>query len=516
MTSTVEAPAISQASADARYLKSTTDVQRVPAPTGNETTDSAAIQAAHDALPSYGGEIVLAAGAYGLSGVTFTKPVTLTGKGMGDPYAGRQGSSDTNHRNARGITSLLVSSATIDALTVVNGCTLRDFTMVNTATTPTAGSGIKVATGNSLRFQRVAVLGFYDNVSFVIQGEYWTMEDCFMYEPVRYGLWLRNTQNGDAGDGVVQGCSFVCINRLASAAIRYESGGGLKITGLKVNGRNPTGAFTTGVDLALADGVATADLLITTSSFENISGYAVRLGRVSGGTNGTMSGFLISDNEIGYQVGSSGGGISLSAGLSLGEINGNVFQYLATGILVNGSTGVNIGTNSYSSVTTPVSITTSASNSCRVGVQNRVDAGVIVADASTAIGNIVPVKYDYRRDTQFVSSGGVNFFTFVVAAYQAGILEFEFIGLASGVSGASWKGSRSYVRSGAGVAPVIATVGTDIQVGVAAAQMAISFPSATDGTVSLRLALAGGATATDIQGLLTIKIGGQLVSFSLA
>jgi hypothetical protein len=45
------------------------------------TDDTAAIQAAHDSLPSSGGRIELSQGTYVISSVTFTKPVELRGKG---------------------------------------------------------------------------------------------------------------------------------------------------------------------------------------------------------------------------------------------------------------------------------------------------------------------------------------------------------------------------------------------------------------------------------------------------
>jgi hypothetical protein len=54
----------------------------VAAPTGVSATDSAAVQAAHDALPAGGGVLRLQRGTYDLTaGVTLSKQVTVQGEG---------------------------------------------------------------------------------------------------------------------------------------------------------------------------------------------------------------------------------------------------------------------------------------------------------------------------------------------------------------------------------------------------------------------------------------------------
>ena|SRR5690242_20392917 len=88
---------------------------RIIYPTGVAATDTANIQNAHDALPAAGGEILLAAGTFVVTGggITVSNPCRIRGMGCsGGPTSAAAGYTDT------AITIIQCASATLNAITV--------------------------------------------------------------------------------------------------------------------------------------------------------------------------------------------------------------------------------------------------------------------------------------------------------------------------------------------------------------------------------------------------------------
>ena len=265
--------------------------------TGVAATDTAAMVAAIAALPSTGGTIRLDSGPYIFTAesVNFTKPIHLIG-------VGPNGASASTGSSYLTIGSVIrCASATGAAIRVnADGCTFEKLTIQNTAsTTPTSTSaGIRVETlGKSNRIIDVAVYNFYTNID-VVNGYEWFMTRLQIFDPVQHGIRLRGVALPDGGDGIISDSNIYSgpNNLTPLAGIQWESGGGPKMIGNKINARG-TAKFTVGINFAVADGVATSVAVVTGNSIENV-GYGVIV-QCSGVLNtGTFGGIVISSNEF--------------------------------------------------------------------------------------------------------------------------------------------------------------------------------------------------------------------------
>ncbi len=200
----------------------------------------------------------------------------------------------------------------------------------------------------------------------------------------------------------------------ASAAnLRYESGGGLKITGNKFNSGGQPGNSSAGVaayciDLMVADGCTTSSLVITGNS---ISGWAtntanIRIGQA--GTTGYYNNMVIVGNEI--VVGTKAilfGGASSAAGYIANlECSGNVFGYFsAAGISLYNCREVNIGRNEWRQCTSPF-IHIGASPDTGSGVW-----GALVAKQSIGQHDAVDIIQDDRKFSNgiYATGSGVDY-----------------------------------------------------------------------------------------------------------
>lgn len=143
------------------------------------------------------------------------------------------------------------------------------------------------------------------------------------------GVRVTNTNNVDAGDGQISG-NYINTGTGLGAGVLWQSGGGVKFYGNKVNG----GAI--GFQGASNFTGATGDLNIHGNSIENVGTAGISLGRASG--TGTYGGVNIVGNQIAITpapivIDSSGALVQLA-------ISGNM---LATNG-ANSTVGINIGT----------------------------------------------------------------------------------------------------------------------------------------------------------------------------
>lgn len=260
------------------------DVKTYGALGDGSTNDTTAIQAALAAIPSTGGVLYFPAGNYVYSGSTLTLnyPITVEGDGgVSRFYSG--------DLNPLPISTIAFNSPTVTLFNVLSGgCAFRNISLVNTSSTvPSAGAGILVSDNGTvwgccrITYDSITVSGFYIDID-VQSGTGHRWANCSILNPVLYGLKLQNILNPDGGDHSMSDCWVTNYDssRSTTSAIRIESGGGVKIINTKIN--NAFG-LVNGIDLAVASGITTVDLLVANCSIENFTSYGIK------GTTGTSS-----------------------------------------------------------------------------------------------------------------------------------------------------------------------------------------------------------------------------------
>jgi hypothetical protein len=372
-----------------------------PPPSGDTTgaTDNAALQA----LLNAGRSIQLQDGTYYITGLTTPSsgPVQILGRG------------------AR-VTTIYCNSSTATAIQLGHaGCEIRDVTLLNTgSTTPTAGAAIGVDTtsasaGNYTRLIDLHIDGFYRNVD-MDKGYYWFMDRCYLGSYVANTLRIQNTNNGDQGDMVITNSFFTTdTTRTATGSlVLYQSGGGLRFANNKLNyiGTGPSISF----ELAVADGVASGDLIIEGNSIENYTSTGIYL-HLSGSANtGTWQNLLINGNEF-EPAGSTQTSLNIAPEVT-GKIKnivatGNTFIGGATGIAVANVDTVSLGTNAFDTVTTNISIGGSVTNLSQTGTTTTIAAsgGSALSGAVTlAAGSNVTLSESGQTITIASSGGGTS------------------------------------------------------------------------------------------------------------
>jgi hypothetical protein len=307
------------------------------------TDDSAAFAAMNTALPAAGGEIYAHGAFYLPTGVAFTKPVKLRGAGAGD------------------LTLAAPSKIITDgnAVTAVDfqadGSIAEDLLVVCNAPAPVAGSrGIKFTKGILAKLRGVHVAQFYDNIDFV-DGSYWQIVGGMSLDPVNYALKINSLQGaGDWGDPSIEGMHFGTknLNRSPAAAIRYESGGGLKIAAIKiVSGFNTLYRFVRGLDAVISAG--TSVLTMAASSVEGCTDRQVSISQTGAGGFGKVA---ITGNEfLGSPAGAPDGVVAAAVDNAHDNnirdvlIGGNVFYGLNRGIYAQSMRALALPPNEFSS-----------------------------------------------------------------------------------------------------------------------------------------------------------------------
>ena len=510
-----------------------TYVRTVADPTGVAATDTAAIQAAHDALPVGGGIIQLRAGAYAVSSLTFTKPVTLLG--LGGSLLG-----DGALSPIRAVTTIICDSATADCLTFnAIGVTLRDFAVVNTAgTTPTAGTGIKLAAASQAHISGVSVVGFWNCVE--TSGNYFMVTGCHIYDPVNYGIFLNNQTSPyfDHADMVIANSviSHLFKTYNGAAGVRWESGGGVRILGCKINGgampgNSSAGKFGYAIDVACADGVSTGDFVINGNSLANFTSAGIRITLKGPTYAGTA---LIDTSITGNQINVSTAGVGVDLGAPTEAANNNVRNIVvadnvfanlgASAIRANNMTGLFIGPNVYDNVTGPLIRLGAGSytgglvnaNVDMAGQNVRADAIDLIQDwrslSSTNRIHDGVIHHRYRRHAAVrATNTWQTVFTFTPFALgsrgSAGRFKFS----VSGNNGATGPIAGVYERLWAvtnnASSPTLATVGADTTAG--AGEIAVQFVLSTN-KVTVQVQIPSGAADANLDVICDLEIIGAV------
>jgi len=234
------------------------------------TDDSMAISGTIAAIPASGGVLYFPPGYTWKTGGghTLNKPIFV--KGMG---------SANNFDSHYGISTVICSSGSAVLFNVTSyGCGFEDiFLMGVTGSTPTAGAGIRVLDGGDLmEFRGVTVHSFYIGID-MQDGASWNMNHCKFINTAKYGLKIQHVNFVDGGDQFVDNCWFWADGRTSDAAIRYESGGGLKISNTKIVGSGQSDKqFHYGIDMYLQPNVTTSILMVDNTSIENVDTNGIR------------------------------------------------------------------------------------------------------------------------------------------------------------------------------------------------------------------------------------------------
>jgi hypothetical protein len=171
---------------------------------------------------------------------------------------------------------------------------------------------------------------------------------------------VRNIDLTDGGDQAITNTWFGFNGTYSSsvaAHIRYESGGGMKLTNSKFNGAPGTTSHC--IDVNFGTGTDSGVLIFGNNSFENYNGTGVRVA-LSG--SGAISNIVIHGNEFG-PYNSNTTGVSLvgsTTAFNDAIVMGNEFLGLngtGTGVVATNINGLTLGPNHYAKRTTGVNCT---------------------------------------------------------------------------------------------------------------------------------------------------------------
>jgi hypothetical protein len=259
-------------------------------------TDTQKIQAAISAADAVGGTVHIV-GSWTVTGqITVDGPCTIYGDG-------NNGGTTINTTN---------SNFVVFYINTVNTVNIRDLKIIDSGT-PTAGAAIKVEyTGGSYNqrstFSNLIIYNQYDGIDFV-EAYGWRMDSCYVADCKRYGVRVRNTAQVDNATAVIDKCIFAENYSNQTAAIRYESGGGLHLVNSKIIGGGTNAGHTYGFHLVLASGATTGDLIIANNSFENLKTWHIYI--TTADATGVFHDIQINTNQFASWSSSTGDGINI-------------------------------------------------------------------------------------------------------------------------------------------------------------------------------------------------------------
>jgi hypothetical protein len=197
------------------------------------------------------------------------------------------------------------------------------------------------------------------------------VENCKFISYVNDGLFIRDTISPDTNDsGIINNIFDGNIPGTSKNGIYWESGGGLRIVSNKfINGE-------TGINVRVADGVATSDILIANNSIENHTVFGIRVGRLN------LTGTLLSTHIVGNQiVVISGTAIQLEVGLTGSIVSNNIIAAVGgTGVSINSARTL-VSSNQIGGAGTAVSV---GANATGVKINQNQLVSITVANYTNA------------------------------------------------------------------------------------------------------------------------------------
>jgi hypothetical protein len=249
-------------------------------------------------------------------------------------------------------------------------------------------------------YENITVTGFYICID-VQNGAIQNFHNCFITNPVLYGIKRQNILSVDSGDDSISNCAFYAgaSGRTPTSAIRIESGGGTKITNCKINALDSTHPWVNGIDLSVASGVGTSDLLVSNCSIESYSGAGIKA------TNAVGAGFeniVITGNQFFPATSGSPYGINVS-GSNPGDFNG---------VCITGNFGnTNVGGSGVAFIAlkncSNAIISGNGHDGGFTGILY-IDFGVTFSNAATYVGRdarLVPISGGVAVEARNVSTG---------------------------------------------------------------------------------------------------------------
>lgn len=503
---------------------------------------------------SAGDTICFPGGKFLISGeVVIDKPLVIRGGG-GMFTAVNQGGTFPGSA----ATTIVTSSATANGLHITcPGVVLEDIAVVNTrsnANRPTAGTGILIEDGHNFRLSRVTVAGFYDNVR--AEGRFGALDSCNILDPVRYGIYFLNDNTGEAdfGDQGVSNCVIAMYGRTgadAEAALRWESGGGIRWTGNKiVAGTGPGAAsianFKYGLDIMVATGMQSGEFMVAGGGISTCTEACVRIGQNenvpnSGVTDIIISGVVIQGKDkYGILVGSASPPYVNS--IRSVVVTGNTFKRCTLGgIVAYNMRGLVVGPNVWNDTTamTGPLITLAGGNDNGISTQ-QVDIyrQTVVQTSATQNYTLVSdkrdmawscsldgyVEYKYRRNVHAVTlNEWLTMFT-IEPAHEggSGFIDVTLSGQdainAGGGPYFSKKIRRSFVKDYAtGSAITVATVGTDELVSTTGvhgtADVGVQVVDGGSGKMLVQVARTASGS-DELKGEIEVEVWGRIQKFS--
>ena len=448
-----------------------------PPPSGGD--DTTALQAVLDAVPVAGGRVLLRAGEYSVpsGGLTCANPVEIVGTGAGD------------YEN--GGTRLLCSSSTATLLTLAApGSVLSAVALVNTSgTRPTAGAGLLATDFDWGRVERCLFSGFWNNIQ-VDSGYFYSIRNTAVLAPRNYGVYLRNTASGqhDHGDMLIEGCNFSKYGdtTYGGTAVRWESGGGLRVVGNKINagtqpGYTSTDFWENGIVAQMASG-STSVFVVSANSIEGFKVDGVRVGGDSGASFGQIA---ISGNEFLESASNSlmvkldGTGMTALKGA---VVMGNVGYGSGGGVGLTSITDVSVMDNNFSQL--PQSnLTLSYVRNLHVSGNLWGGNGILDNDHNRHPYGTNPTAghardpFTYAREVDALSTNALYGYVYP-GNYSATEVTIEVDANVATVGGVRMVQTRQLTKT-TGAVTVGATIGTDQAYGPAAAEVSITWDVAT-------------------------------------
>lgn len=324
------------------------------------TDNTAAIQAAYNAVTDSGSVIYFPAGKYLISdSILISKPCTTIGQGGLMPYYYADSLNAGVRKNAK---SQIIQISHDKSGLIVNaeGCQFDNLAVVqqDTVNVP-SGYGIKFNHGNSMRMTNVSTSNFYYN-TWVVNGLYWSIDKCEFINAYKNDLRLEHQVYPDGEDATISN-SYLIGGRYDSLVhLYYSSGGGLKIINTK---------FQNGVGNKIPEGQIYVNvknpgmslLLINNCSFENFKNFGIKIRKdsaayytkivISNNEFNSFAGFANSDIDIKGDVGSLIYGVNITGNVIY--ITNNDSAAIKLQNVWNGNISGNViygGTNKYSLV----------------------------------------------------------------------------------------------------------------------------------------------------------------------
>lgn len=248
--------------------------------------------------------------------------------------------------------------------------------------TATGGSNV-----NSLSvFSSLSLINFRTGISFQ-KASIFTVANSYFYSThvSASGVAVANSVNGDNGDSSIYGSTFSYSNAGSNIAVAWSSAGGLRFVNNKCTG------MLTCVQVALASGLDTSDILVADSSIEGYSSSGVSVFRA--GVTGGLWNLQVVDTEFSAGLPNTYGVLiphdATGAWLTNVVLSGNIVRGPGSGtnygFYVDSANGVNITGNVVTSggagTTTAVYIGSAVTN-CSVAANQFVQATTNLTDVS--------------------------------------------------------------------------------------------------------------------------------------